>query len=141
MVTYNGNWIIDGTTVTDVNDKYFIFPTFTVNEGAGETSIFLRIALLKDGVPDEANAKVVTTNNLEKVAHYYFLDSLNTRHNLRCETTSTAYITKREAFILDKNTNQKTQVMVWGKFVPTSNPDETIIYPSFSSLALSLSIC
>lgn len=134
LVTYNGNWIIDGTTVTDVNDKYFIFPTFTVNEGAGETSVFLRIALLKDGVPDEANAKVVTTNNLEKVAHYYFLDALNTRHNLRCETTSTAYITKREAFILDKNTNQKTQVMVWGKFVPTSNPDETIIYPSFSSL-------
>ena len=128
VATYDGtNWIIDNQVITDFS-QYFIYPSIKIGDENG-TDAFVAASL----VDNNESAAIISSNSQENTYNYYYIDSNKAKHDLTYEPNEGyVYVIEREAFVLDPTTNQKTQIMVWGKFVPTSDPNEPIIYPSFS---------
>lgn len=124
-ITYDGVWKIDGNEINDLT-QYFIFPNFKIN---GEDA-FIKIS--KSGTTDAKSSAVVTTESQTVIANYYYIDENNKEHQLYAiAKDGKVYKTIREAYTLNEN-NQKTQIMIWGKYIPTSDPNDPIIYPTFS---------
>ena len=142
-VVYDGEWkLVDehgNKNVIDNLSNYSIFPEIVVynNNTTGKKAY---LALEQSGSSNN-NRKIINTENTTLVynAYYYVKTSAsdtaaNTKVQLVASTQMGNTCTiEREAYTLDEN-NQKTQIMVWGKYIPTSNPEEPIVYPSFSNL-------
>ncbi|MBQ7579039.1 MAG: hypothetical protein IJT25_00710 [Clostridia bacterium] len=141
----NYKWVkIENLAETTIHNsdltKYAFFPEISIKPNtASAEKVYLALK-------QSTNAyKIIDTDEISfnllasyKVDGTLLIDGTPSADNIVTLDAVTDYglstTVNREAYILNEKTNQKTQIMIWGKYIPTSNPKEPIIYPTFSNL-------
>ena len=148
----NGNFIVNGDGSQKIivnpdgtasyNDKeVVIFPEFTLTITDENLDTKTYVLLEKGEGETLQQAMLVSNVNVNFIKQYFKKDDPSFELFAK-DVEKAVYYTKREAFTLDNiangnnvyTTNAKTQICLWGKYVPTDNPNEPIVYPTFSSL-------
>ncbi|MBQ7453410.1 MAG: hypothetical protein IJS68_04040 [Clostridia bacterium] len=129
---WKGEWKNGSETITNFSNLY-IFPTFkiTTNENGSpkEYDAFIKV------VKNESAYAVVNGATISEIGFRAYTDPSDPSTEVYPKRSPLAgYCIEREAYLLDEDTNEKTQIMVWGKYIPTNDPNDPIIYPSMSNI-------